>query len=259
MGRFVHLQSGYQTSFLPNHIHLLHLDRYSHPRKTCVLEWGAGAEWPDIILAKTRDDVRVVLSDYPDRQLIDALIQNVTSNTTDSTHVVPYDWTTNNIAPFHTLSPGGFDVIIAADGSEPVLGALRQAADYAGIPYTLYVASKTPGGFTPALLSNGGTHAYYQGIVLTTGSLGYQNGTTWTSAFSPSEWQTLWDYQAKYRVRTAIAYAYPTADLGYGLATGVDATTNPIPARLTSSGQSVFPYVNATNPIRIEMKVRGRP
>jgi hypothetical protein len=142
-------------------------------------------------------------------------------------------------------------LVIAGDGTEPVLGAIRQAADYEGIPYTLYVASKTPGGFTPAMLSDGGNHAYYQGIVLTTGTLAYFNGSAWSSAFNTTEWQALWDYQAKYRVRTAIAYAYPTADLGYGPATGVDATTNPISARLTSAGQSVFPYVNAANPLVI--------
>ena len=142
-------------------------------------------------------------------------------------------------------------LIISADGAEPVLGAIRQAAEYAGIPYTLYVASKIPGGFTPSLLSDGNAHAFYQGIVMTTGTLAYFNGTSWTSAFSTAEWQTLWDYQAKYRVRTAIAYAFPTADLGFGPATGVDATANPIPARLTTAGGSVFSYVNASNPITI--------
>lgn len=142
-------------------------------------------------------------------------------------------------------------LIISADGTEPVLGAIRQAADYIGIPYTLYVASRTPGGFTPAMLSDGGAHAYYQGVVLTTGSLGYFNGTAWTSAFNTTEWQALWDYQAKYRVRTAIGYVFPTADYGYGPATGVDATTTPISASLTATGQGVFPYVNAANPLTI--------
>src|SRR5881396_3498318 len=142
-------------------------------------------------------------------------------------------------------------LVISADGTEPVLGAIRQALGYTGVPYTLYVAHETPGGFTPALLSDGDAHAYFQGIVLTTGSLAYLDGTTWTSAFNASEWQTLWDYQAKYRVRTAIAYALPTADLGYGPATGMDTTTSPISARLTSAGLSVFPYVNAANPIVI--------
>ena len=142
-------------------------------------------------------------------------------------------------------------LVVSADGLEPVLGAIRQAADHAGIPYTLYVASRTPGGFTPSMLSDGDAHAYYQGVVLTTGSLAYDNGGTWTSAFTTAEWQTLWDFQARYRVRTAIGYVYPTADYGYGPATGVDSGVSPISARLTPSGQSVFAHVNGANPIVI--------
>jgi len=102
--------------FLADHLQLLDLDRYRHLHKIRVLELGAGAGLPGILLAKTRDDVEVVLSDYPDEELIDALNQNVASNVSDgSVHVVPYDWTTGDIAPFHALSPDGFDVIIAAD------------------------------------------------------------------------------------------------------------------------------------------------
>jgi hypothetical protein len=142
-------------------------------------------------------------------------------------------------------------LVISGDGTEPVLGAIRQAVEYAGMPYTLYVGSQTPGAFTPDMLSDGASHAFYQGIVLTTATLGYFNGTAWTSALNASEWQTLWDYQAKYRVRTVIAYAYPTADLGYGPATGVDATTSPITASLTPTGRSVFPYVNSANAVVI--------
>jgi nicotinamide N-methyltransferase len=102
--------------FLADHIHLLDLDRYQHLRKIRVLELGAGAGLPGILLAKIRDDVQVVLSDYPDEELIDTLNQNVTSNIPDaSAHVIPYDWTTSDVAPFHALSPDGFDIIIAAD------------------------------------------------------------------------------------------------------------------------------------------------
>jgi peptidoglycan/xylan/chitin deacetylase (PgdA/CDA1 family) len=142
-------------------------------------------------------------------------------------------------------------LIISADGTEPVLTAMRQAADYEGIPYTLYIASRTPNGFTPSMLSNGGQHGFYQGILMTTGSLAYNNGTQWTSAFTAAEWQTLWDYQAKYRVRTAIGYVFPTADYGYGASTGIDTTTSPISATLTSSGRPVFSYVNTANPLTI--------
>ncbi|KAF9778310.1 putative methyltransferase-domain-containing protein [Thelephora terrestris] len=102
--------------FLGDHIHLLDLDRYHHLPKTRVLELGAGAGLPGILIAKTRDDVQVVLSDYPDEELIDALNQNVAANVSNgSVHVVPYDWTTGDTTPFRALSPDGFDVIIAAD------------------------------------------------------------------------------------------------------------------------------------------------
>jgi nicotinamide N-methyltransferase len=102
--------------FLADHLQLLDLNRYRHLHKIRVLELGAGAGLPGILLAKTRADIQVVLSDYPDQELIDALHQNVASNVSDgSAYVVPYDWTTGDIAPFHALSPDGFDVIIAAD------------------------------------------------------------------------------------------------------------------------------------------------
>ena len=142
-------------------------------------------------------------------------------------------------------------LVVSADGTEPVLGAIRQALDYAGTPYTLYVARNTPGGFTPALLRQDADHAKYQGIILTTGSLAYFDGTAWPSAFNNTEWQTLWDYQAEYAVRVAIAYAYPTADLGYGPATEVDTGTNPVAATLTPSGAAMFRYLNAANPLVI--------
>jgi len=102
--------------FLADHIHLLDLNRYRHPHKTRVLELGAGAGLPGILLAKIKHDVQVVLSDYPDEELIDTLRQNVASNISNgSVHVVPYDWTVGDVTPFHVLYPNGFDVIIAAD------------------------------------------------------------------------------------------------------------------------------------------------
>lgn len=113
----LHASSVWISSFfLADHIHLLELDRYHHLPKIHVLELGAGAGLPGILIAKTRRDVQVVLSDYPDEELIAVLNQNVAANIyRGSAHVVPYDWTTGDITPFHVLSPDGFDLIVAAD------------------------------------------------------------------------------------------------------------------------------------------------
>ena len=63
-------------------------------------------------------------------------------------------------------------LVIAADGTEPVLSAIRQTLDYLGTPYSIYVAAQHPGGLTANLLSDG-CHGAYQGVILTTGELGY--------------------------------------------------------------------------------------
>ena len=105
--------------FIADHIYLLDLDRHvnKNSRAIRILELGAGAGLPGILIAKSRNDVQVVLSDYPDEELITALNQNVTANISNgSSHVIPYDWTTGDITPFHALlEDDGFDLIIAAD------------------------------------------------------------------------------------------------------------------------------------------------
>jgi len=142
-------------------------------------------------------------------------------------------------------------LVISADGKEADLTWIRQVADYTGVPYTLYIASATPGGFVPSMLSDGNAHAYYQGIVLTTGSLGYFNGSSFVSGFSPVEWQTLWDYQGRYKIRTLVGFVFPTADYGYGPPTGVDTTTAPIAATLPPAGAQIFRDVETANPLTI--------
>lgn len=143
-------------------------------------------------------------------------------------------------------------LVISADGTEPVLGAIRQTADYIGVPYTLWIASDHPGEFTSAMLADA-DHGHYQGIFLTTGSLGYFDGVAWTSAFTAAEWQALWDYQAKFGVRTVVGYTFPTADFGFsGEPSAVDTGASPLAATLTAEGQTVFSYVNPDNPITIK-------
>jgi hypothetical protein len=142
--------------------------------------------------------------------------------------------------------------VIAAEGEDATLAAIRQVLDYLGAPYTVYVAGRTPGGLTPDKLSSG-CHAHYQGIILTTGDLAYetQGGGT-QSALTDVEWQTLREYETRFGVRRVAWYAYPTPEYGLQNPKGVDASEDPIEAEYTGAGADVFSYANADNPLTIE-------
>jgi hypothetical protein len=143
-------------------------------------------------------------------------------------------------------------LIIASDGQEVELQAIKQALDYLGTPYTIYVASQTPNGLTPDKLSNG-CHGFYQGVILTNGTLSYYNGTNWVSALSQQEWTNLWNYEATMGVREISWYTYPTADFGYQPPNGeVDTSTTPLLMNLTAQGQAAYPYLNTNNALTIQ-------
>ncbi len=143
-------------------------------------------------------------------------------------------------------------LIIASDGTEADLTAIKQALDFEGTPYTLYIAAQTPNGLTPDKLSNG-CHGYYNGVILTNGTLAYYNGTTWASALSTQEWSNLWSYQSMMGVREVSWYTYPTADFGYQAPNGaVDTSATPISTGLTAQGQASFLYLNPNATISVQ-------
>ncbi len=143
-------------------------------------------------------------------------------------------------------------LVIASDGNEVDLAAIKQALDFQGTPYTLYVAAQTPNGLTPDKLSNG-CHGYYNGVILTNGTLSYYNGTAWASALSTQEWTNLWSYESTMAVREVSWYTYPTADFGYQAPNGaVDTSVTPLPTALTATGQKSFLYLKANATISIQ-------
>lgn len=146
------------------------------------------------------------------------------------------------------LSPVDMRVlVIAADGNETDLGAVKAALDNVGIPYTVLIAATTD--LTSAMLWDGVDHGYYQGVIMTTNSLTYSpdGGTTWQSAFTDAEFQTLWAYESSFNVRQVTSYTaafgWPET-LGLSSPTSVDTTTTPITAQLTTAGRGVFNYLN---------------
>ncbi|MGZ5001073.1 MAG: Agd3-related carbohydrate deacetylase [Methylomonas sp.] len=143
-------------------------------------------------------------------------------------------------------------LLIAADGNEPVLSGMKATLDQIGVPYDVLIAATTP--FDAQTLSDGAGAGRYQGIILTTGNLGYNSGGNFVSAFSAPQWQALWDYEAAFKVRQATLYTYPSGapdNYGLNLYSGVDTTSSPLSVNVTEAGKTVFSYLNAANPITI--------
>lgn len=146
-------------------------------------------------------------------------------------------------------------LIISADGTEPVLGGMQATLKQIGIPFDTLIATKSSTPFSAATLSDGLGAGRYQGILLTTGNLGYLAPSgNYESAFTAEQWQALWAYEAAFRVRQVTLYTYPGAvPDNYGLTpvSGVDTTSSPINATFSTAGKSVFAYLNTANPITI--------
>jgi len=173
------------------------------------------------------------------------------------------------------------------------LSTLTSALDYVGVPYDTYKsttkqlcvngswkidytvntagstcssgtvkdwsAGTTPGITTDKLQENA-THAYYQGVMQTNGTLSYTDagGAFVSSALSAAEWSTLWAFEAGFGIRTVSANTYPTADFGLSYA-GEDG--NAITAKYTAAATAAtgpFPYVNAAGTLPISNAWRYR-
>ncbi len=156
-------------------------------------------------------------------------------------------------------------LVISADSSEAVLPSITSTLQHLGIPFDVLVARDQVLDASVLCSTNGTGQGRYQGILLTTGSLGFQDSLgVFQSALSWEEWNLLWGYEAKYRVRQATFYTYPgswpdTYGLGSPTA-GVDTTTTPVITTLTNAsptgsgnptGRQVFSDLRATAPIVI--------
>ncbi|KAI9062545.1 hypothetical protein FKP32DRAFT_1604052 [Trametes sanguinea] len=117
----LHATSIWRSSiYIADHLSDLALDRHienarSAGRLLTLLELGAGAGLPSIVIAKTYKDVSVTTSDYPDESLISTLSENVKRNkVTDRCRVVPYNWGTD-ASQLLSQTSNGFDIVLAAD------------------------------------------------------------------------------------------------------------------------------------------------
>jgi hypothetical protein len=144
-------------------------------------------------------------------------------------------------------------LVLAGNGKEPALAAIRRSLDGLGTPYTIWVAADRPGQLTAARLSSG-CHAFYQAALLTNATLGYSNNGVWVNnPLSTTEWQTLYAYEASFGIRQVNWYASPSPATGFNWSSGsVDTAKTPLSASLTTQGRTVFPYVRQGASIPIQ-------
>lgn len=122
----LHASSIWASSrYLADHLDDLHLQSHLHQRvsqdeKFCLLELGAGAGLPGIVIAKCHPEILVTVSDYPDTQLIQTLSDNIANNHTSANCCArAYAWGSDPCVLFQGGSEQHsgpvFDAIIAAD------------------------------------------------------------------------------------------------------------------------------------------------
>ncbi|HEX2913331.1 MAG TPA: hypothetical protein VH186_21185 [Chloroflexia bacterium] len=125
-----------------------------------------------------------------------------------------------------------------------------------GVPFDSFNAINNT--LTDSTLWDGLSHGYYQGIILTSGSLVYYDPTTnsYPTAFTDAEWTTLANYETMFGVRQATTYTYPGYPDSYGLSDPTyayqDTSVTPLQANLTANGKTVFSYLNTSSPITIQ-------
>lgn len=159
-------------------------------------------------------------------------------------------------------------LVISAEGvaTRPSFLAITSVLDQIGVPYDKLVlkgANATVLQLEPGTLDDGAGNGKYQGIILETGDLAYEQSPGYfPSAMTADQWAMLRQYQQDFGVRSATMYTRPAVtvtedgffplDVSYGLTSaGVVVATdaNPVTATFTATGRDVFSYLNVANPI----------
>jgi hypothetical protein len=127
-----------------------------------------------------------------------------------------------------------------------------------GVPYATLIATKQT--LTPSLLSDS-AGGKYQGIILATDNLSYEEGGVFLSAFDSSEWRALWAYEAAYKVRQVSYFTFPNSQFGLSAPVAVSTDSSPLYIHLTSAGQQIFSYLKADSriPVRNAYTYLARP
>jgi hypothetical protein len=131
-------------------------------------------------------------------------------------------------------------LLVAVDGREPALAAMRAELDTMGTPYA--VVTTSGGAVTAAALSDGPGHGLYDGIVLVACGAGAGPDAASVAALDA--------YAAGFGVRSACLFARADPAFGLGVGTSVDTGAAPLGLQITPAGNDVFGwYTAATAPV----------
>ncbi len=117
------------------------------------------------------------------------------------------------------------------------LPAIKQVLDFVGTPYTVMNYTDV----TPAVLSDGTCHGYFQGVIMAFGDDIYSgNANLYT---------TLNSYETTFHVRQVNWFFNPTPDYGFNYSASTVPSTATYNASFTAAAASVFPMVNTATPL----------
>ncbi|TCO60541.1 hypothetical protein [Actinocrispum wychmicini] len=135
-------------------------------------------------------------------------------------------------------------LVIALDNNDFGLPTWKAVLDRIGTPYDVLLARTQP--LTAANLVRGDGAGRYNAILLTDNGLLFQDTTgNYVSGLSAAEWQTLWSYEASFKVRQVSLYtSWGTFPEDYCLRPGTEGGVgNAVQASMTSAGNQFFDYL----------------
>jgi hypothetical protein len=132
-------------------------------------------------------------------------------------------------------------LLVAGDGNEPALAAMRAELDQIGTPYTVVTTSSAP--VVASALADSPTHGLYNGVVRVACGAGTGPAAASVSALDA--------YAAAFGVRSACLFARADPSLGLGAGTSADSRTSPITLQFTPAGSAVFGWYATTAPVQV--------
>lgn len=133
-------------------------------------------------------------------------------------------------------------LVVAIDGSEPALLAMRTELDQIGTLYTVVLTAKAP--VSAATLSDGAAHGLYDGIVRVACGAGAGPDAASVSALD--------DYAARFGVREACLFARSEMTTpGSAAGTSIDTSATPLSLSYTPDGEAVFGWYASPAPVQV--------